>query len=162
MYLALVSFALCLVYIGLFFLFPAFFGQKMVRFPLRSFYSIALIVFFSGVVFAISLAIPNAETSNRIMHIFGGGFISYLICFLAVLDSKTRVGKFQFFVFSFLLVIALGVGNEILEYFLQNYTMFSFAKTANDTWLDLISNCAGALIAAVLFTPFVSVPVEEK
>ncbi len=54
------------------------------------------------------------ELSNRVLHVFGGGFLAFLICFLAALDSRVRIRRFQFFLFSFLIVIALGVANEIL------------------------------------------------
>jgi glycopeptide antibiotics resistance protein len=88
---------------------------------------------------------------------FGGGFLSLLICFLATRNSKTSLSKFQFFIISSLIVSTMGVANEIIEFLLQNYTNldFTFAQTINDTWLDLISNTIGALLGAILLTPFV-------
>jgi hypothetical protein len=105
-------------------------------------------------VYFVSFRVTDWELGNRLLHIFGGGFLSFLICFFAVKDSELSISSFQFFSFSFLLVITLGVGNEILEFFLQNYAHFSFAQNVNDTWLDLISNAFGAIIAMACLTPF--------
>jgi hypothetical protein len=155
MYLFLVALGLCVTYFLLYLLFPTFFKETIPAMGRRSLYSLAVIVGLSVLVFAISFAIRDSELSNRVLHIFGGGFLSFLICFIVVKDTKLQIDRLQFFVFSFLVVISLGAVNEMLEYFLQNYFNFSFAKTANDTWLDLISNSVGALIAAVILVPFI-------
>jgi hypothetical protein len=93
------------------------------------------------------------EFSNRVLHAYGGGFMAFLVCFLVVRDSKLSLTKFQFFIFSFLIVAALGVANEILEFFLQNYAGMIFSSHINDTWYDLMSNTIGSLIATVCFVP---------
>ena len=161
MYLLLIAFCYSIAYLLLWFLFPAFFEGSIDRPHRRSLRSIGSIVLLSLLVSVISMQIKDLELSNRFLHAFGGGFLSFFVCFLVVKDTRITISRFQFFVFSFLVVIALGVGNEILEYILQNYTPLSFAKTANDTWLDLISNCVGALIAAVPLVYFIRLPKQD-
>ena len=155
MYLLIITIGLCLAYVFFYFLFPLFFRNTTVALSAKSLYSILYIVIFIFLAYEISLRVADYELSNRFLHIFGGGFVSFLICFLAVKDSKLSLGRFQFFIFGVLLAIALGVANEILEFFLQRYFNMDFAKTATDTWLDLISNTVGALIAAACLTPFI-------
>lgn len=116
--------------------------------------SLFYIVAFSLAVYFISYNIPSLSWGNRIIHTFGGGFLAYLTCFLAVKDSRLKIGRIRFFIFSALLVVALGVFNEIAEFVLQNYFNFWAAPTINDTWLDLISNSVGILLSAICFTPF--------
>lgn len=154
MYLFLVLLGWIVTYFSLYFLFPAFFKSPRPVLGWRSARSLGLVIAFSLLIFAISFSIKDLELSNRVLHIFGGGFLSFLVCFLVAKDTKINIGRFQFFTFSFLVVLSLGAANEMLEYVLQNYFNFSFAKTANDTWLDLISNFLGALIAGVFLTPF--------
>lgn len=155
MYVFLVALGYCVAYLFLFFLYPLFFKNIVSTVTWRSLYSVAYVIFLYIFISLISTNISDVDLSNRILHIFGGGFLSFFVCFLVVKDTGLRITKFRFFTFSFLIVVALGVGNEIFEYFLQNYSSLSFAKTANDTWMDLISNCVGALIAAACFVPFI-------
>jgi len=150
----------CFVYGFLYLLFPLFFNNSLASLTKRSLLSITSIILIWIAVWHISGQIPDLDWSNRFLHVFGGGFLSSLICFLAILDSRLSITKFRFFVFSFLIVLSLGVANEILEYFLQEFTSLSFANTANDTWMDLISNTVGALIALVCLTPFIR-PAEK-
>lgn len=156
-YLFTVTFGLCVSYFILFFLFPYFFegtvGAKLSSKSLISIMTICLISFGSCY---IALNIHDKEIGNRVLHIFGGGFTAFLVCFLAAKDSGTRLRKFQFFLFSFLIVIALGVLNEVVEFLLQYYFHIISAKSAVDTWLDLNSNILGILIASVCFVPFIS------
>jgi hypothetical protein len=115
-----------------------------------------LIIFVLSILgYIIAFSIPNPELGNRILHGFGGGFMALLAFFLAVKDTNIKLRKFQFFFFSLAVVAALGVANEILEFFLQNYVGLIFAESINDTWYDLISNTVGSLIAALLFLPFI-------
>lgn len=155
MYLVLLTVGLCLAYPALHALYSLFFEGKLA--PMRSgaAVSVLAVACFSLAVFFVSAAVPDAETSNRILHVFGGGFLAFAICFLVVRDAGLRIGRFRFLVFSFLVVMALGVANEILEYFLQTYFRFGFARDVDDTWLDLVSNVVGAAIAAAIFTPLV-------
>lgn len=120
-----------------------------------AFYSLVYIVICISLIFTISLGVPDRGFGNRLLHAFGGGFLSFLICFLVVRDSGLKITRLQFFIFSLFVVTFLGVTNEIAEFFLQNYLAFHFADTINDTWLDLISNTVGALIGSVCFVPFI-------
>lgn len=154
MYLALVALGLCVTYAVLFFFFPLFFREPLRRLSLRSLSSIAVATLFYAIIVKLSYDISDVEIGNRILHAFGGGFVAFFVCFRAAADSRVSSSRFQFFTLSFLIVSALGIVNEIAEYTLQNFAGFFFATTANDTWLDLISNSVGALIAALCFVPF--------
>jgi hypothetical protein len=114
---------------------------------------LAIIVFSLGV-YIVSYAIPDLEWGNRIVHAFGGGFLAYMVAFLAAKDSGLAPDRVKFFIFTFMLVMTLGIGNEVVEYLLQNVFNFTAAPHINDTWLDLISNIVGTLLAAGLFTPY--------
>ena len=155
LYLLSITLGLCVTYFILYLLFPFFFKNSFIPLTKKSVFSITCIILFSFAVYFVSFQISSIDISNRFLHIFGGGFLSFFVCFSVVNDSGLRLNKFQFLVFSFLIVIALGVANEIVEFFLQNYFHFVFARTVNDTWLDLLSNLIGALIASVFFVPFV-------
>ena len=161
-YLLFLIASFCLAYFLLRFIFSSFFEQTSARLNARSvFFSLSGIVCSILIVYIVSYAIPNAEIGNRILHIFGGGFLSFLLCFLVVKDSGLRIGRFRFFVFSFFVTVTLGVANEIAEFFLQHYLAFDFARTITDTWLDLLSNVVGAVIAGVCFVPFIT-PARKK
>ncbi len=82
--------------------------------------------------------------------------MAFMVCFLVVKDSKLPVTKFQFLIFSALIATALGVANELLEFFLQHYFGFISAASVTDTWLDLLSNTVGILLASICFVPFIS------
>ena len=141
----------CFVYVVLFFLFPTFFNQAREKLSKRSLISLGIIILLSFVAYIISYNIANEQIGNRFLHGFGGGFLAFLMCWLVARDTKLKITKFQFFVFSFLIVTGLGVANELLEFLLQSTTSFIFSPTATDTWLDLLSNTIGALIASAIF-----------
>lgn len=155
MYLLFITFGLCATYFILYFLFSIFFKNTITRPNHKSVYSIIYVVIFSLLSYLIVYVIPNEWWSDRVLHLLGGGAVSFFLCFLVVKDSKLNIGRFQFFIFSFLIVTALGVGNEIIEFFLQHYFNIIFASTVTDTWLDLISNLIGTLIAAAVLVPFI-------
>ncbi len=157
MYLLFLMVGFGLTYALLHFLFSFFFEDAGVRRVQDriSFFSMAGIMCLNLLVFLISHAVPDRELGNRVLHVFGGGFLAFLVCFLVVRDSGLRIGRFRFFVFSFLLTVALGVANELVEFLLQRYFWVVFAQTLTDTWLDLLSNVFGALIAAACLVPFV-------
>jgi len=112
-----------------------------------------MILALSLAVYAISMSIEDIETGNRIIHAFGGGFLAYMACYLAARDTGLHVSKIRFFIFCFMLVMTLGIFNEVVEYVMQNHFHFTAAPNVNDTWLDLISNIVGTLIAAIWLTP---------
>lgn len=143
-----------ILYFALVLLFPFFFNQQLVKITKRSFLSIAIISGFSILVGSIVFSINNDVFANRFQHAFMGGFLAFLVCYLSAKDSRVSINKFQFFFFSLLIVTSLGVVNEMAEYIGQNYTPLVFSNSINDTWLDLISNTIGSLIAGITFTPF--------
>ncbi len=53
------------------------------------------------------------------------------------------------------MVMTLGVGNEIIEFLLHNYTGLQFSTAINDTWLDLVSNTVGAVLAGILLSKLI-------
>ncbi|ETB63952.1 TPA: hypothetical protein DIC38_01530 [Candidatus Nomurabacteria bacterium] len=141
-------------YIVFFYLFGLFF-EKEVSFSKKSIISLIIIAILSFTTYEIAFMIPSLEIGNRFLHGVGGGFISSLLSFLVFKDTKIQVSKFQFFFFTFLIVSTLGVFNEILEFFLQNYAHKIFAINSKDTWLDLISNTVGAIISSLVLMNFI-------
>lgn len=157
LYLYTITFGLCVSYFILFFLFPYFFeGGSGAKLSYRSLISILIICAVSFVSCTIALSIHDKEIGNRVLHIFAGGFTAFLVCFLAVRDSGLKLRRFQFFLFSTLIVLALGVLNEVIESLLQYYFNIVSVKTPVDTWLDLNSNIVGILIASICFVPFIN------
>jgi hypothetical protein len=158
-----ITLVMALVYIGLMVSFPALFFQKTEKLNLRkALTSIVIISALSISAYVVSFFLSDPEFSNRILHAWGGGFLGFLICYLAASDAKLRLTKFQFFVFAFLFVSTLGVGNEISEYILQIVTGEPYAPHITDTWLDLISNTVGILIASLFFIPFIGKDTSGK
>jgi hypothetical protein len=131
-----------------------FFNNALPKITSKSFVSIIFIAILSLAGYGIAYSMPDPIVANRFIHAFGGGFMAFLTCFLVIKDTKIKLNAFQFFVFSLLIVTALGVANEILEFFLQNYFGLAFSDYINDTWLDLISNTIGSLVGAVCLMPF--------
>lgn len=105
--------------------------------------------------YIVSFSIHDKQLSNRVLHAFAGGFTAFAVNFLAARDAKVEIGRMRFFIFAILIVTAMGVGNELIEFFLQKYYHFIFSPTVYDTWLDLFSNLIGTLIAGMVFNPFV-------
>ncbi len=144
----------CFTYIVFFYLFGLFFETE-VSLSKRSIISLIIIAILSFITYEIAFMIPSLEIGNRFLHGVGGGFMSSLLSFLVFKDTKIQVSKFQFFFFTFLIVSTLGVFNEILEFFLQNYAHKIFAINSKDTWLDLISNTVGAIISGLILMNFI-------
>lgn len=163
LYLLTITFGFCISYLVLVFLLPYFFDNtRRIRISYRSIISIVVICLVSYLTMALALSIHDKEIGNRLLHVFGGGFTAFLVCFLAVRDSGLRIRKFQFFLISFLIVTFLGVVNEVIEFFLQYYFNFISASRAIDTWLDLTSNIVGALIASICMVPFIPKKVQTQ
>lgn len=158
MYLIFITVGMCASYFTLFYLFPYFFNNKITRLNSQFLYSILYITVLSLLGYVVVFSIPHEEWSNRILHGFSGGFLSFFVCFLAARDSRVSLSRFQFFLFSFLIVTALGVVNEIFEFIGQGYFHIEFAFGVFDTWLDLVSNWTGAVLAALCFVPFLNKP----
>lgn len=155
MYLLGLSFVYCIAYLILLFGIPFFFDSSFPRVHRNSIASIAYIFAFYFVVLVLSSSISDPELANRILHTLGGGSLVVLICFLATRDSGQRISKFQFFVIGICIATLFGVANEMFEFVLQNNFGLMFANSINDTWLDLISNTTGVLLATACLTPFI-------
>lgn len=154
MYLAFITLAMCVVYFILLQLFPIFFAQKITLQRRKPFLSLICIVIFSVLAYVASFSIQDIELSNRVLHIFGGAFLGFFVCFLATRDSRININKFQFFVFGALIVLALAIANELLEFVLQEYGILVSAINVNETWLDLASNVVGIILASIFLVPF--------
>ena len=153
-YLVFIVLAMCATYFILLALLPRFFAQKVMLPRRRQLVSLVHIVIFLVLTYAVNFSIQDPWLANRVLHIFGGGFLGFFMCFLAVRDSGIRITKFQFFVFSVLIVLALGTANELLELFLQEYAGIISSTTVTDTWLDLASNTVGIILASICLVPF--------
>lgn len=154
-YLISITFGLCLGYFIFIALLPYLFDKKIARVGKVDIASVILVGILSLSSYFLVNKINNIEISNRILHA-SGSFFAFLVCYLVVRNSNLNLNKLQFFIFCAMVVTTLGVGNEIVEFFLQNYFGLVAATSINDTWLDLISNTVGLLIAAVIFTPFIN------
>lgn len=150
LYLLSISIGLSLTYAGCYFLYPFFFNGSIPRWSNRSARSIGIVVVLSLLSFVIASLIPDVGWSNRVLHALGGGSLGMLVCWLAVRDSGLTIRPFQLLLFSFLVVMTLGVGNEVIEFFLQEYYGFRFSVTVFDTWFDLMSNGVGAGLVALI------------
>jgi hypothetical protein len=152
-YLAFLAVSFMLTYAVLFALFPLFFTSRLPRPTGRSLLSLALILAGLLAVIIIVTSIEDRTFANRVLHALGGGFLSFFVCYRVVSDTRLAIGRFQFLVFSGLVVTALGVGNEILEFFFAIYLRVNFEANGFDTWLDLISNAVGTAAGALVFVP---------
>ncbi len=155
MYLFAIAIGLCCVYIGLLFFFPYFFGQKNGGITRGSIISFGLLFLLSITAYWIAYSIPDPVLGNRVLHSLGGGFSAFIACWLAIRDSEIRIDRVRFVILSILIVSCLGIANEIMEFMLQSITGVVYADSINDTWLDLISNTVGIVVAAVIFVPFI-------
>jgi hypothetical protein len=99
-------------------------------------------------VFVVALSVPDAELGNRFQHAVGGGVLGVVLCYLVFRDHRIKATRFQFFIWTALIVTALGVGNELLEFVVQSEGSFVFANNVFDTWRDLASNSVGIALAA--------------
>ena len=149
-----VSLGFVVVYGGLLVLFPYFFVQTWGSVWAGSWWSVGLILLLSSVGYAIAFSLPGLEAGNRFLHAYGGGGMGMVTCFLAWRNSGVKAGTFQFYVLASFIVIALGVASEIAEFILQQLTGVVLARSVTDTWLDLVSNVVGIIVAGVCLVPF--------
>lgn len=155
MYLWLIVLLACINYGLMLYFFPLFFGIRRKWQHSFSYHSVILICVYGAIVHVGTALISDPILQNRALHVFGGGVLALLICYLAERDTRLPISAFQFIVISFLIAIALGVANEILEFVLQNYLGILAAESINDTWLDLISNVIGSGFAVAFLAPLI-------
>lgn len=162
MYFLLLSIGFCVAYIALYYLFGQLFKNKTIALTRDSARSIAFILLFHSVAQIGVWSIPDFEWSNRFQHAIGGGFLAFFICFRVANDTNIPIRKLQFFVWGFLVVSTLGVANELVEFFLQTTTSLVFTTRLEDTWLDLLSNGVGSLVAAAVLVPMLKRPPLKR
>ncbi len=137
------------------FLFQKFFENKFFRPKFSILHIVSFLGFFAMCMY-IMYIIPDPELANRFQHAFGGGTAVMIVIFCAYIASGVKIGRFQFFVFSFLLASFCGIANELAECIAQNYMNLIFAPHPNDTWLDLYANTFGILVGNIIFGLFPS------
>ena len=130
------------------------FDKPSPQFSRTAYLSVGVISLCIVISYIVAALITDVEIGNRFQHAFGGGFAGFLSCFLSCKDTHLDVGRYRFLAIALLIVTAMGVGNEILEFFVQSSTHLIFSNNTLDTWRDLTSNSVGALAAAALLTPF--------
>jgi hypothetical protein len=161
-YLVFLAFSMSALYVALRVLFPYFFQQRVAPLDATALRTVLGIVAAALLVFAASAAIPDIELGNRLLHAVGGGFLASMVSFLAARDSRIHITRFQLFVLIGLVVLALGIANELAEFVLQEYTDLVFAETITDTWLDLASNLAGIIVATFCSALFLKSIAEPR
>lgn len=139
-------------YVPLYALFTAFFDKE--RFPQWriAVHSLGWVLAALAIAFFFSYSLTDLWWANRVQHALGGGAVAYFMCWRIANDARLSLSRLKTLVFCFLVVMALGVANELVESLLQQYTSIIFASDTSDTWLDLWSNTIGALGAGSLLT----------
>lgn len=146
MYLAFLFVALSLAYFPVAWLLTIFFENRRPVFAVReALRSIGMIAVVAATAIGASMIIPDLELGNRILHALGGGFLVVFICARAARDMHLHIRPLQFVIFATLVATALGVGNELAEFALQYSGLRVFARSVDDTWLDLASNTVGII-----------------
>lgn len=152
-YLFFISLSLGASYFFLSLVFSKLFSQPLPDRSLNKLYPFSIIMFLSLAISAVTHEMPTG-IDNRLLHALGGGFLVILVCFLALKNLQSGISRFQFIVISALTATAFGVANELLEFFLQYYFDLVANAGLNDTWLDLLSNTIGIIVALFILTPF--------
>lgn len=151
MYHALLVLGLCAIYVLLAHGFAWYFATGVpVRLSWRYAATIAAVAILAD---AVSATVPDWQLANRVLHLFGGGLVAYLACILAARDAGLAIGRGRVAIAAALIVAALGVANEHVEFALQHYAHFRFAAGPLDTWFDLASNTAGIALGVLLLWP---------
>jgi hypothetical protein len=155
MYFFALMISLLFVYFIIGALYSFFFDKKPPVFHSGTARSLTVIVLCALGVYLLTRVIADPWLSNRIQHAIGGGFFTTLVCFLAVRDTRSSIGRFQFFIMTALVVTSLGVLNELAEFFLHMQGRMIMSPDILDTWFDLASNTVGIVAALAILTPFV-------
>ena len=160
-YLTILLAVYCFAYVALLYLFPIFFEQRMLAIRWRALRPLVIIVAMAIASYNLMYAIADPFWRNRFEHAFLGAVPMVAACFFAARASGVRIARLQFFIFSALVVTALGVANELLELTLQESTTMIFSTSITDTWLDLASNTVGIVIASLVLVPIFR-PKKER
>ncbi len=155
MYTLILIFGMIATYFVVLFILSKLFQQKPVFIWSKITRSLFVIVAFTIFTYISTSYIEDEDVSNRLLHAIGGGFNVVLATFLVIKDFKFKLDFIQFGIIAILLVSFFGIGNEIIEYFLQTNFDMIFASTSIDTWLDLISNGLGGLLGTICLGYFI-------
>ena len=155
MYLNFLTLGFVVSYFILAFVFSLFFEKQTKPGLKKVISSLVSILVLSLVTQYIASVIPNPDIANRFLHSVAGGVLALFVCFIVVRDFNFKINKIQFFIFAILLVTALGVVNELAEFICHHFFGQIMADSIEDTWLDLVSNTAGALVSAFILVPFI-------
>lgn len=110
--------------------------------------SLLCIVALSLIFSSFSMLFPEWSFGNRLQHALGGGALMVFVVYRVLVDTQIRIRPLQFVVLSVLIATSAGVAYELLEFLGEMLTQMSFQSGTYDTWLDLLSNSVGALLAA--------------
>ncbi len=160
MYLLALTVLYPIVYVVVLFSIPLVFGVRANISYRKSAVSIAIIVALYLAICATS-SFMNEELANWLLHTWGGGALAALACFFAMRDSGLAWTTLQFLTLGFLVATALGVANELVEFFLQNQFGLIFAESIQDTWVDLTNNTLGALLMLACLRLFTGSRIER-
>lgn len=138
----------CVGYLAISLLSVRFFSGPSLRIGISSVRSMGILAALIVLVFVVAVSVPDTELGNRFQHAVGGGVLGVVLCYLVFRDHRIKATRFQFFIWTSLIVTALGVANELLEYFMQANTTMIFAANTFDTWRDLASNTVGIAFTA--------------
>lgn len=100
----------------------------------------------------VSQIVPNVpispETDTFSMHFIGGVVATILFLFVIRAYDLKFNHQWQLWLGLYLFVSALGVANELFEFFLDESGLMPMPNT--DTWWDLTANTLGAFMALAL------------
>lgn len=91
---------------------------------------------------------------NFLQHSIGGGVAVGLICFYLYQNFKKQLPWLKDWriklIFLLGIVSIFGVANEIIELILDLLNFSQYSRDRFDTWIDLVANTTGALMAFYL------------
>lgn len=154
MYLYALAVLMSVSYIGLYYAFPFFVRDPLPRVTRRQGFVCLAFLAAAGILFYLSTMVGDLWWGNRFLHAIGGGFLATIICAVAARDSRASLTYLQWLILTILIVIALGVANELTELALETITGEIYAPTTTDTQLDLLSNLLGTLLGLVVTWPW--------
>lgn len=106
----------------------------------------------AGLIYFVSWYLPSPKVDGMqtafLTHFVGGGIFSGIVWVYIRNQLGLKYKPLPDLVFTYALVSALGVSNEIFEFFITRAGLASLSSY--DTWWDLVANTSGALLFWVL------------
>lgn len=106
------------------------------------------ILIIAGLIYFVSWYLPSPKVDQMqtafMTHFVGGGIFSGIVWVYVRKQLGLNYRPLQDLVFTYILVSALGVANELFEFFITRTGLASL--TSYDTWWDLVANTSGALL----------------